>query len=202
MPGEWSIAAALDRAFHDVPGRRAGVGRARARAAVDLTPDWLADAGRPGLSPGAGLVGAMIADRDDIVLHAGWDVPNYRWYELEGLRVGDADVGQRPADRTRVQPGQPRRRGDLRRRTGASSAIAPPAGSTLPAGACRGALAASARERCGPPTPASTRSCRSTAAEPLARPRTLRLTTRPYAVGSRQTLQLWGRRHSVRRRRG
>jgi hypothetical protein len=42
---------------------------------------------------GVGLVGAMIADRHDMVLHAGWDVPNYRWYELEGLRVGSTTSG-------------------------------------------------------------------------------------------------------------
>ena len=35
----------------------------------------------------------MIADRDDVVLHAGWDIPNYRWYELEGLRVGTTTSG-------------------------------------------------------------------------------------------------------------
>jgi hypothetical protein len=45
------------------------------------------------MSSGAGMVGAMIADRHDRVLHAGWDIPNYRWYELEGLSVGSTTSG-------------------------------------------------------------------------------------------------------------
>jgi hypothetical protein len=39
------------------------------------------------------MAGAMIADRHDVVHHAGWDVPNYRWYDLEGLRVGSTTSG-------------------------------------------------------------------------------------------------------------
>ena len=35
----------------------------------------------------------MIADDNVVVLHAGWDVPNYRWYELEGLRVANPSAG-------------------------------------------------------------------------------------------------------------
>ena len=44
-------------------------------------------------SPGTGLVGSLIADADDTVVHAGWDVPNYRWYELQGLQVATPSAG-------------------------------------------------------------------------------------------------------------
>ena len=59
----------------------------------DATPDWLGALVGLARSRGAGLAGAMIADRYDRVLHAGWDIPNYRWYELEGLRVGGTTSG-------------------------------------------------------------------------------------------------------------
>ena len=61
--------------------------------ATDATPDWLGAMVGLAMSTGAGLVGAMVADRHDVVLHAGWDVPNYRWYELEGLPVGTTTSG-------------------------------------------------------------------------------------------------------------
>jgi hypothetical protein len=59
----------------------------------DLTPDWLETMAGLALSPGAGLVGSLIADADNLVVHAGWDVPNYRWYSLEGLRVATPSAG-------------------------------------------------------------------------------------------------------------
>ena len=93
VPGDWSIAVALDRAFHDYP---CDVLVSVAPGLVprsDLTPDWLETLAGFALSPGTGLVGSLIADDNDIVVHAGWDVPNYRWYELEGLRVANPSAG-------------------------------------------------------------------------------------------------------------
>ena len=100
----------------------------------------------------------MIADADDIVVHAGWDVPNYRWYELEGLRVGTPSSGNdllierectqvslaAAADRhaALARAKHHRRRGD-------------PTG-TPPAAPCPTRSRAAACPRCGPPSPAST----------------------------------------------
>lgn len=91
--GEWHLASALDRALLLHP---ADVLVSIAPGMVpraDLTPDWLGALVGLARSPGAGLVGSLIADRDDVVHHAGWDVPNYRWYELDGLRVGQTTSG-------------------------------------------------------------------------------------------------------------
>ena len=62
-------------------------------ARTDCTPDWLGALVGLALSPGAGAVGALIADRDDVVLHAGWDVPRFRYDKLEGQRVGAPTSG-------------------------------------------------------------------------------------------------------------
>jgi len=35
----------------------------------------------------------MIASADELVLHAGWDLPDYRWYDLEGLPVNATTSG-------------------------------------------------------------------------------------------------------------
>jgi hypothetical protein len=59
----------------------------------DLTSDWLETLVGLARSPGTGLAGSLIADDNDVVVHAGWDVPNYRWYELEGLRVATPSSG-------------------------------------------------------------------------------------------------------------
>jgi O-antigen biosynthesis protein len=93
VAGPWSIASALDRALLMHP---ADVLVSVAPGLVprdDKTPDWLGALVGLAASPGAGLVGAMIADRDDVVLHAGWDVPNYRWYELAGLHADQTTSG-------------------------------------------------------------------------------------------------------------
>ncbi len=93
VAGDWSLATALDRALLLHP---ADVMVSVAPGMVprtDLTPDWLGALVGLAASPGAGLVSALIADRDDVVHHAGWDVPNYRWYELEGLKVGQTTSG-------------------------------------------------------------------------------------------------------------
>ena len=93
VPGEWTVATALDRAMTMYP---ADVLVSLAPGFVvrdDRTPDWLGAMAGLALSDGAGLVGAMLADRHDTVIHAGWDVPNYRWYELQGLRVGGTTSG-------------------------------------------------------------------------------------------------------------
>jgi hypothetical protein len=59
----------------------------------DLTPDWLETLTGLALQPGVGVAGGLIASTDDVVVHAGWDTPNYRWYELEGMRVGTTSSG-------------------------------------------------------------------------------------------------------------
>lgn len=93
VPGEWSIAAALDRAALMYP----------ADVLVSLAPGmrpvsaegggWLDALVGSALEPGVGIVGALITDTGRRVVHAGWDVPNYRWYELEGLRAGTTTSG-------------------------------------------------------------------------------------------------------------
>lgn len=93
VPGGWSLATALDRALLLHP---ADVLVSIAPGMVpraDETPDWLGAMVGLAASPGAGVVGALIADRENLVHHAGWDVPNYRWYELEGLPVGQTTSG-------------------------------------------------------------------------------------------------------------
>jgi hypothetical protein len=93
VPGDWSIAVALDRAFHDYPCEVLVSVAPGLVPRSDLTPDWLETLAGLALSPGIGLAGSLIADDNDIVVHAGWDVPNYRWYELEGLRVANPSAG-------------------------------------------------------------------------------------------------------------
>jgi hypothetical protein len=93
VPGEWSLATALDRALLLHPADVLVSLAPGMAPRDDLTPDWVGALVGLARSPGAGLVGALVADRDDVVHHAGWDVPNYRWYELEGLRVGQTTSG-------------------------------------------------------------------------------------------------------------
>nr|MDP9463483.1 glycosyltransferase [Actinomycetota bacterium] len=91
--GDWSIAAALDRAFNDYPCEVLVSVAPGLVPRSDLTPDWLETMAALARSPGTGLAGSLIADDNDIVLHAGWDVPNYRWYELEGLPAATPSAG-------------------------------------------------------------------------------------------------------------
>jgi O-antigen biosynthesis protein len=93
VPADWSIAAALDRAFNAYPCDVLASVAPGLVPRSDLTPDWLETLAGLALSPGIGLAGSLIADDNDIVVHAGWDVPNYRWYELEGLRVATRSSG-------------------------------------------------------------------------------------------------------------
>ena len=93
VPGPWSLAAALDRALLMHPADVLVCIAPGLAARGDCTPDWLGALVGLALSPGAGVAAALIADRDDTVLHAGWDVPNYRWYDLDGLRVGSTTSG-------------------------------------------------------------------------------------------------------------
>jgi hypothetical protein len=91
--GDWSIAAALDRAFNEYP---CDVLVSVAPGLVprsDVTPDWLETLVGLARSPGVGVAGALIADDNDVILHAGWDVPNFRNYELEGWRVAAPSSG-------------------------------------------------------------------------------------------------------------
>jgi hypothetical protein len=93
VPGDWSVAAALDLAFNHYP---CDVLAAVAPGLVprsDLTPDWLETLTGLAQSPGIGLAGALIADDRDRIVHAGWDVPNFREYQLEGVPVGAPSSG-------------------------------------------------------------------------------------------------------------
>ncbi len=93
VSGTWSTAAALDRAFNDYPCEVLVSVAPGLVPRSDVTPDWLETLAGLALSPGTGLAGALIADDNDLVVHAGWDVPNFRWYELEGLRVDTRSTG-------------------------------------------------------------------------------------------------------------
>ena len=93
VPGDWTITTALDRAFNVYP---CDVLVSVAPGLVprsDLTPDWLETLVGLATSPGAGLIGSLIADDNDIIVHAGWDVPNHRGYLLEGVRVAAPSSG-------------------------------------------------------------------------------------------------------------
>lgn len=93
VPSEWSIAVALDRAFLDYPCDVLVSVAPGLIPNMELTPDWLQTMAALALSPGIGLVGALVADSNGVVVHAGWDVPNYRWYQLEGLKVATPSAG-------------------------------------------------------------------------------------------------------------
>jgi hypothetical protein len=93
VSGVWSVNVALDRAFNAYPCDLLVSVAPGLVPRSDLTRDWLETLVGLARSPGVGLAGSLIADANDIVLHAGWDVPNYRWYELEGLRVATPSSG-------------------------------------------------------------------------------------------------------------
>ncbi|MEO6156219.1 MAG: hypothetical protein ABIQ39_01165, partial [Ilumatobacteraceae bacterium] len=93
VSGPWSPVVAVDRAAQAYPGTVIVSLAPGLVPRSDLTPDWLETLVGLALQPGAGLVGGLVATTDDIVVHAGWDTPNYRWYELEGMRVGSTSSG-------------------------------------------------------------------------------------------------------------
>ena len=93
VAGDWSIAAALDRAFNAYPCEVLVSLAPGLVPRSDLTADWLQTLAGLALSPGTGLAGSLVANAEDVVVHAGWDVPNFRWYELEGLRVDTRSTG-------------------------------------------------------------------------------------------------------------
>ncbi|HEY0518166.1 MAG TPA: hypothetical protein VGC84_01640, partial [Ilumatobacteraceae bacterium] len=93
VAGEWSIAAALDRAFNEYP---CDVLISVAPGLVprsDVTPDWLETLAGLARSPGTGIAGALVADDGDAIVHAGWDVPAFREFQLEGVHVGAPSTG-------------------------------------------------------------------------------------------------------------
>lgn len=90
VDGGWGLAVALDRAIQAYPGDvLVGV----APGLVPVSPDWLETLAGLALQPGTGLVGGLVATPGGVVVHAGWDTPNYRWYELEGMKVGTTSSG-------------------------------------------------------------------------------------------------------------
>lgn len=93
VAGPWSVTNAVDRAAVLYPADVVVVVAPGLVPRDDLTPDWLEALVGLAISTGAGVVGALIADRNDVVLHAGWDIPNYRWYDLAGLQVGNPTAG-------------------------------------------------------------------------------------------------------------
>ena len=93
VPGEWTITTALDCAFNYFPCDVLVSVAPGLVPRADVTPDWLETLVGLAMSPGTGLVGALVADCDEIIVHAGWDVPNHRGYALEGVRVGAPSSG-------------------------------------------------------------------------------------------------------------
>jgi hypothetical protein len=93
VPGEWTITTALDRAFNEYPCEVLVSVAPGLVPRSDVTPDWLETLVGLAGSPGTGLVGSLIADDNDIIVHAGWDVPNHRGYRLEGVRVAAPSSG-------------------------------------------------------------------------------------------------------------
>lgn len=62
-------------------------------ARPDLTPDWLDTLVSLALDRGAGLVTGLLCDTSGKVLHAGWDIPEFRMYRLEDRVAGETSVG-------------------------------------------------------------------------------------------------------------
>ena len=93
VEGAWSPAAAIDRALEAYPADVVVSIAPGLTARTDETPDWLGALTGLACSLGAGLVGGLIADDSDAVLHAGWDEPPYRLVPLEGQRVGAPTSG-------------------------------------------------------------------------------------------------------------
>ena len=136
VPGPWSIAEAISRALTLYPADVVVVVAPGLVPRDDQTPDWLGAMVGSAMSTGAGVVGAMIADRHDMVLHAGWDIPNYRWYKLEGLSVGSTTSGNDLLiEHNALRSAWPQPRS--RRRTGESSVTTRRVAGTTPAAACR-----------------------------------------------------------------
>ena len=90
--GEWSIAAALDRAFNEHPCDVLVSVAPGLVPRADHTPDWLETLVGLATAPGAGVAGALIAGKG-IIVRAGWDVPDFREYALEGMRVAAPSSG-------------------------------------------------------------------------------------------------------------
>ena len=94
--GDWSIAAALDRAFNAYPCEVLVSVAPGLVPRSDLTPDWLETLAGLARSPGTGLVGSMIADDNDVVVHAGWDVPELprgtSWRVCASTRAAPATI--------------------------------------------------------------------------------------------------------------
>ena len=93
VPGEWTITTALDRAFNHFPCEVLVSVAPGLVPRSDLTPDWLETLVGLARSPGTAVAGALIADDNDIIVHAGWDEPNHRGYRLEGVRVAAPSSG-------------------------------------------------------------------------------------------------------------
>jgi hypothetical protein len=92
VAAQWSLAAALQRTTE---AYRADVYVVMAPGTVPspATPDWLRALVGAADDAGVGLVGGLSHDNDGVVVHAGWDIPNYRQYLLEGRRVGASTTG-------------------------------------------------------------------------------------------------------------
>ena len=93
VPDQWTITTAIDRAFNHYPCEVLVSVAPGLVPRSDLTPDWLETLVGLARSPGTGLAGALIADDDGIIVHAGWDEPNHRGYRLEGVRVAAPSSG-------------------------------------------------------------------------------------------------------------
>jgi O-antigen biosynthesis protein len=93
VPDDWTITTAIDRAFNHHPCEVLVSVAPGLVPRSDLTADWLETLVGLARSPGTGLVGSLIADDDEVIVHAGWDEPNHRGYRLEGVRVAAPSSG-------------------------------------------------------------------------------------------------------------
>ena len=91
--GPWGVAMALDQAVHAYPGDVLVSIEPGLVPLVAETPDWLETLAALALQPGVGLAGGLITAPGGRVVHAGWDVPEFRLYRLAGLPIGTGTAG-------------------------------------------------------------------------------------------------------------
>lgn len=91
--GEFGLAAAIDQSLTAYPADVLVSVAPGLVARPDLTPNWLDTLVGLAVSKGAGVAGGLLCDPDGTVIHAGWELPDYRSYPLEGRQAGDATVG-------------------------------------------------------------------------------------------------------------
>ncbi|MEO5898891.1 MAG: glycosyltransferase [Ilumatobacteraceae bacterium] len=91
--GPWGVAVALDQAMYAYPGDVLVSIAPGLVPRSDVGADWLETLAGLALQPGVGVAGGLVATPDGCVVHAGWDIPNFRLYDLEGLPLGTGTAG-------------------------------------------------------------------------------------------------------------